>query len=233
MLPSPADFSTVMSSMGVHSDNHVVVYDGSDEGIFSSARLWWMLRVFGHKHVSVLDGGLNEWVNQNNDLETIEVSDSIDGNGINTDFNATMPAPALLIPHADMKANISEAASAQFQIIDARGRARFDGTTPESRPGLRGGHMPHAISIPFTSVLNPETKKMKAPDELDSVFATAGIDGLKPIVASCGSGVTACVLALAMEHSNLDAAPITVYDGSWTQWASDLECPVVLTQTPE
>jgi thiosulfate/3-mercaptopyruvate sulfurtransferase len=211
MLPAPAAFASAVGGMGISNHSRVVVYD--QRGIFSAARLWWMFRVFGHDDVAVLDGGLPAWVASGGALEA--------------------GAPALVTPvsftaayRADMVRSLADMltnlATNKALVVDARAAGRFDGTVPEPRAGMRSGHIPGARSLPFSAVL--ENGRMLPPEKLRARFAAAGVDGGKPVVASCGSGVTAAVLSLAMVVAGLPEAAI--YDGSWSEWGSRDNTPI-------
>ena len=212
MLPSPEKFASRMRKMGIGDGKRVVVYDSY--GLFSAARVWWMLRVFGKEDVAVLDGGLKKWKAEARALE--------DGPPIKPqDRHFTARFNSLMVRD---KAEMQKALAAGTQVADARGPGRFTGAEPEPRPGLRGGHMPGARNVHYAKLVN-EDGTLKSPDEIRAVFAGSGIDPTKPVVTSCGSGVTAAVLALGLaEIGNQKTA---LYDGSWTEWGSDPDLPAV------
>ncbi|MDP4822868.1 MAG: 3-mercaptopyruvate sulfurtransferase [Aestuariivirgaceae bacterium] len=212
MLPSPEKFSSRMRKMGIGDGKRVVVYDSY--GLFSAARVWWMLRVFGKEDVAVLDGGLKKWNAEGRPLE--------DGPPIKPqERHFTARFNSLMVRD---KAEMQKALAGGMQVADARGAGRFTGAEPEPRPGLRGGHMPGARNVHYAKLLN-EDGTLKAPDALRSIFAEAGIDPAKPVITSCGSGVTAAVLSLGLaEIGNQKTA---LYDGSWTEWGSDTDLPAV------
>jgi thiosulfate/3-mercaptopyruvate sulfurtransferase len=209
MLPSPSIFAAAVSAMGVGNDSHVVVYD--QRGLFSAARLWWMFRVYGHDQVSVLDGGLPAW---------IEAGGPVEGGPAlpkGADFVADF-RPELVAGIGDLRANLASGAAL---VLDARASGRFDGSVPEPRPGVRGGHIPGAVSLPFTDLL--VHGKLRPPAELRERFAAAGV-GDRPVITSCGSGVTAAVLTLGLMVAGLPTGAL--YDGSWSEWGSRLDVPV-------
>jgi thiosulfate/3-mercaptopyruvate sulfurtransferase len=203
MLPAPGAFAEAASALGLSSDLDVVVYDSF--GIRSSARVWWTLKVMGIERVQVLDGGLRVWKASGLPLET-GAPRPPSPVAAQVRFDRTR-----LRNHEDVAAALASGAA---QIVDARGAPRFRGEAPEPRPGLRSGHMPGARNLPFDQLLTPEGR-MKPPVALAEAFREAGVDLARPIVATCGSGVTASVLALALE---VLGAPAAVYDGSWAEW---------------
>ncbi len=212
MLPSEQMFATAMSQAGIRNENHVIVYD--TQGLFSAARMWWMLRVFGHLNVSVLDGGLLKWKAEGRDVTTEE------------EVWPSSEYTANLMP--DMVRVIEEVAEVSKTgcacIVDARGATRFAGQVPEPRAGLRAGHIPGSNNIPYASLLEPPHQTMKDKASLKAIFAAADIDGTRPVITSCGSGVTACILALAMHELGYD--DVSVYDGSWAEWGAREDVPV-------
>jgi thiosulfate/3-mercaptopyruvate sulfurtransferase len=197
--------------MGVNPGSEVVVYDA--HGLFSAARVWWTFRAMGHGAVQVLDGGLPAWVAEGRPLEAGERSPAPGG------FEAR-PDAGLVRDLARVRAAL---AGRGEQLLDARSRARFLGEVPEPRPGLRSGHMPGALNLPFDEVL--ESGRLLGPAELQLRFAGAGVDLGTPIVTTCGSGVTAAVLALAL--ARLGAWRTAVYDGSWSEWGALDDTPIV------
>lgn len=210
MLPSPEQFAEQVSALGLGSDCRIVAYDGM--GLLSAARVWWMFRVFGHDNVAVLDGGLPKWLRESRPVAS----------------GPAKPAPRPFTPHfrPEMVRNWQEmlaASKAGSQMIDARSGGRFAGTEPEARAGLRGGHIPGASSLPYTTLLKPD-QTMLSPTDLERRFHDAGIDPAKPVIASCGSGVTACVLALGLYE--IGAQDAAVYDGSWTEWGGREDLPI-------
>lgn len=206
MLPSPEKFSSRMRKLGVGDGNRVIVYDAS--GIFSAPRIWWMLRVMGVEDVAVLDGGLPAWKTAGLPLE--------DGPPIAPfprHFTARLYRD-LLIDAPGMRARIADGGRG---VIDARPAGRFRGAEPEPRPNMPSGHMPGAVNVPSSQLLNAD-HTMKSADELRALFVGAGVDLRKPLVTTCGSGVSACALALALARIGCWGAQ--VYDGSWCEWTS-------------
>ena len=202
MLQTPEEFSRNMSALGIREDMTAVIYE--QEGVYSAPRAWWMLRTYGMQNVFILDGGLRAW------LET----------GLPTEFGTVQRAPAQLHAkfHAEAVKNfaqIQQLIAAHGQILDARSAARFAGTAPEPRPGISSGHMPGSTSVPFTELV--EDGRLKPAEKLLNLFREKNVDTQKPITVSCGSGVTASVIALALEVSG--ANNVTLYDGSWAEYA--------------
>jgi thiosulfate/3-mercaptopyruvate sulfurtransferase len=206
MVPTPGKFARMVGALGVSNATRVVFYD--QHGLRGSPRGWWMMRLFGHDQVAVLDGGLPAWVKENRPVESGE---------------APAPAPARFVPdfRAAMLAGIGDVkrivADGSALILDARAKGRFDGSAPEPRAGLPAGHMPGAANVPVSEMAGPDGRA-KDPATLRAIFAAAGATGGRPVVTSCGSGVTACVLAFGMVRAGLPEP--AVYDGSWTEWAS-------------
>ena len=208
MLPTAADFAFAMQQLGISSSTHVIAYDSY--GLFSAARCWWMFKVFGHDKVSVLDGGLKKWRAEDRTTSAEEPLPIKHGN-----------LSAIL--HAEMVGNINQVATTTAQIADARSPTRFRGEEPEPRPGVKPGHMPSAHNAHYSSLLAADGT-LKPQAELAQSFASAGIDTKKPIVTSCGSGVTAAIPSLAL--TELGVKDHTLYDGSWAEWGAS-EMPIV------
>lgn len=214
MLPEPKGFAAAMSELGIRRDDIVVVYDTKELGIFSAPRVAWTLRLFGHPTVHILNS-FKLWVDQGLPTETGELY---------TVECSTYPIPELDESKVASFEDVREIAKDHnkegaegIQILDARSAGRYSGKDPEPREGLSSGHMPGSINIPFTELLDPETKAFKSPEELHKYFAAKGVDPSKPVVSSCGTGVTACVVDAALEiaeYGSPDARK--VYDGSWT-----------------
>lgn len=212
MIPKPADFAAAVSALGIGNDHHVVCYDSY--GLMSAARAWWMFRLFGHDRVSVLDGGLAKWKREARPIDGKPVAP------VKTNFTARF-RPELVRAKGDVKANI---ASQTAQVLDARSAGRFRGADPEPRAGLRGGHIPNSSNLPYNQLIGSDNTVLPAA-ELKAKFAAAGIDPAKPVITSCGSGVTACVLALGLHL--IGAGEVAVYDGSWSEWGLPGDTPVV------
>ena len=202
MLPTPEDFSRSMSALGVGDNTTIVVYE--QESVFSAPRAWWTLRTFGARHVHILDGGLRTWIDANLQAESgpVHRAPSI--------FHATRNPQAV-----KTLAQLKEELANRQQILDARSAARFNGTAPEPRPGLSSGHMPGATSLPFTELV--EDGRLKPEEKLRQLFLAKQIDLQQPITTTCGSGVTAAVLALGLEIAG--AEDVSLYDGSWAEYA--------------
>jgi len=212
MLPSSTKFASRMKKMGIGDGMHVVAYDS--EGLYSAARVWWMFRAMGHEEVRVLNGGLKKWKAEGRALEDGEPRRRSERH-----FTARLNAE-LVRDVADVKRLIGSKAA---QIVDARAAARFEGSVPEPRAGLRSGHIPGSRNVPFASLLEADGTLKGAP-ELRAIFAKAGVDAGKSVVASCGSGVTAGVIALAL--AVLGRPDAAVYDGSWTEWGGNPALPI-------
>jgi thiosulfate/3-mercaptopyruvate sulfurtransferase len=211
MLPSPEKFARAVGALGIGDGDRVVVYDV--RGVVSAARVWWTFRAFGHGEVCVLDGGLKKWRAEGRPLESGTPSP------IGRRFTARL-RPALVRDLEAVRANLATGAA---QVIDARSRGRFAGTEPEPRPGLRGGHIPGSLNLPYDELYRPDGTLL-SPDELRAAFAKAGLDATRPVITSCGSGVTASVLALALYR--LGREDVAVYDGSWSDWGARDDTPV-------
>ncbi|XP_063282576.1 3-mercaptopyruvate sulfurtransferase [Pelobates fuscus] len=205
MLPSEEKISEYAGHLGISNNNHVVVYDASDFGSYSAPRLWWMFRVFGHPQVSVLDGGLKAWMKEGYPLKSGK-----EPRPKPVEFQAKLNV-SQVVGHEEMVENMEKKT---FQLVDARVNGRFRGLEPEPREGIEPGHIPGAVNLPFPSFLNEYG--YKSTDEMKHLFQEKGIDLSSPLVASCGSGVTACHIALAAYLCGKEDTAI--YDGSWVEW---------------
>ena len=212
MLPPADKFASRVKKMGIGDGMHIVVYDS--EGLYSAARVWWMFRAMGHEEVRILNGGLKKWKAEGRPLEDGEPRPRQQRH-----FSARLNAE-LVRDVADVRGLIGSKA---VQIVDARAAARFEGSVPEPRAGLRSGHIPGSRNVPFATLLNANGT-LKPAAELEAIFAKAGVDPARPVVASCGSGVTAGVVALAL--AVLGRTNAAVYDGSWTEWGGDASLPI-------
>lgn len=210
-LPQPDLFQATMRSLGINNSDHVIVYDNSL--LRSAARGWWMLRVMGHPQVSVLDGGLEAWKQAGGPLEAGAPS-FVEG-----DFEARFQ-PELFRSKSDMLDIVQRGGPL---IVDARGAPRFNGDVSEPRPGLASGHIPGATNVPFSSLYSGDGL-LKPKEELKSIFAQCAVDADQTLITSCGSGVTACNLALALHELGNDR--VAVYDGSWVEWGSSKDVPI-------
>ena len=212
MLPTPESFSRTLAALGIGDDMDLVVYE--QESVFSAPRAWWMLKTFGAAKVYLLDGGLRAWIDA----------------GFPTDAGAVHRTPATFHAHLHRNAiksldQIKKMIAAQTQIVDARSAGRFQGVLPEPRPGISSGHMPGAISIPFTELV--EAGRMKPAEKLRQVFATKRVDLNQPMTTTCGSGITAAVVALGLELAG--AKQVSLYDGSWAEYATHPEATIEKT----
>lgn len=212
-LPSAERFASRMQALGLGDGSRIVLYD--DSAVKTAARAWFMLRMFGANHVAILDGGLGAWTAAGHPL----------AKGVETRRHRHFTAwsdPAQVRSKAQVLANIASKAE---QVVDARGAARFTGAMPESRPGLAPGHIPGSLNVPYTALYKPDGT-FRSPAELREVFAAAGVDLSRPVVTSCGSGVTACVVAFALHLIGKD--DVALYDGSWAEWGADPATPKAL-----
>jgi thiosulfate/3-mercaptopyruvate sulfurtransferase len=213
MVPSAGRFAKKMAEYGISNASRIVFYDQQPN--FRSARALWLMNLFGHDEASVLDGGLTKWVHEGRAVET----------GM-----AAVPTPTIYVPSlratrlrglGDMRRNAETHAEL---VLDARPAGRFNGTAPEPRPNLPNGHMPGAVSVPASDMVGAD-KVFLAPAALRARFAAAGVDGTKPVVTSCGTGVTAAILTLGLRVAGLPEGAL--YDGAWTEWASQADTPKV------
>ena len=202
MLPTPEDFSRSMSALGVGDNMTIVVYE--QQGVFSAPRAWWMLRTFGAQRVYVLDGGLRAWTDSGLPIESGPVHRAT------ASFHARLHREAVV----DLS-QLKDRLIRHQQILDARSAARFKGIAPEPRPGLSSGHMPGTTNIPFTELI--EDGRLKPAEKLREYFSTQNVNLQQPITTTCGSGVTAAVIALSLEV--VGAPNVALYDGSWAEYA--------------
>lgn len=204
MLPSPAQFADAVGKLGISEDMTIVIYD--EQGLFSASRVWWTFRTFGAKDVRILEGGGAKWRAEKRHIEA----------GVTrrnpTTFNASFDPTAV----ANFDTVAARSRDRAAQILDARPAPRFNAEVPEPRPGLRSGHIPGSTNVPVGLV--SEDGVLKSPEELRQLFAEKGVDLTRPIITSCGSGITASTLALALHQAG--ASNVAVYDGSWSEWGA-------------
>jgi thiosulfate/3-mercaptopyruvate sulfurtransferase len=212
MLPQAADFAADMTRLGLNDSDTLVIYDGSGVNL-SAARVWWTFRSFGHEEVAVLDGGMGKWRAEQRPVEQGTVT-LPPGN-----FTARLEARAV----RDLAAIRSNIVNRSEQLVDVRSRGRFQGVEPEPRPGLRGGHIPGSINLPFTELVNPDGT-MPPREALRRKLTEAGVDLDRPVIATCGSGTSACALVLSL-HS-IGHSRTAVYDGAWAEWGARADTPV-------
>jgi thiosulfate/3-mercaptopyruvate sulfurtransferase len=212
MVPTPGRFAKLMGAMGVGNDSRVVFYD--QKGLASAARGWWLMGLFGHDNTAVLDGGLPKWLKESRPVQ---------------DGEEAVPGPRQFRPDyragqlrgvGDLLRNVQTGAEL---VLDARAAGRFTGAVPEPRAGMRSGHIPGSVSLPYTELLQADGTFRPA-GEVRGRFEAAGVDGSRPLVTSCGSGVTACILTLGLRIAGFPEG--AVYDGSWTEWGGRSDTPI-------
>jgi thiosulfate/3-mercaptopyruvate sulfurtransferase len=211
MMPTPGEFSRAVGALGIGDGETVVVYDGT--GIFSAPRAWWMLKAMGHRSVKVLDGGFPKWKREGRAIESGPAKPA-------AKFFTAIPRPEIM---RDFDAVMGIVKDKSAQLVDARSASRFRGEEAEPRAGVRGGHMPGAMNLPWRKLV-AEDGTLKSAAELRSVFA--GLDADKPIVTTCGSGISAAILMLGL--AEIGRGDVALYDGSWTEWGGRAEAPVLV-----
>ncbi len=214
MIPPPEKFSSRVRKLGLGDGNRIVVYDANG-GAMAACRVWWMFRLYGHEDVSVLDGGLPKWLAEGRPTDDLPP--------VPKERHFTPRMNNFLVRTVDQL--IENCNSGRELVVDARGAERFAGTADEPRAGLRKGHIPKSVNLPFNRLMDKDANfAMRPADDIRKCFEDAGIDFKSPVVASCGSGVTACVIAFAGYLIGKDE--IAVYDGSWSEWGSRHDTPI-------
>ncbi len=211
MAPTPEKFMSRLRAMGVGDGHQVVVYDGA--GLFSAARVWWLFKLMGQQNIAVLDGGMPKWQAEGRPTEDLPP--------LVRDRHMTVRRQNHLVK--DVTQVAAAAKLGDYTILDARAAARFRGEAPEPRKGLRGGHIPGSQNLPYTELLN-EDGTMKSPETMRDILLAAGVDLSKPVITTCGSGITAAILNLALER--IGKTDHALYDGSWTEWGASPTVPV-------
>lgn len=210
MLPGPAQFGEAVGTLGIGDGDRIVVYDSA--GLYSAPRVWWTFRIFGAEQVFILDGGLPQWKAEGRPLETKEAKPTPKV------FHAEMNVSAVALLTDVRMAFINDG----VQVVDARSAERFAGRAPEPRPGLRSGHMPGSFNVPYDRLI--ENGRLVAPKRIEAAFKEGGVDLDKPIITSCGSGISAAILTFALQ--SIGKEPKGLYDGSWSEWGSRPDLPV-------
>lgn len=217
MLPDEKNFAAKVSSLGISSNEHVVVY--VHPKCFSGPRVWWMFKAFGHENVSVLDGGLTAWKAAGGGTVCNEPCPIVTPGNFKSNLS-----PVHYINVDDVLQIVNTGSS---QIVDARSKGRFEGTVPEPRAGLEGGHMPGALNLPFTALLQEDLTTFKSPVEIRDAFKEAGVIFGAKIVLTCGSGVSASVLAMGLTLLGQELQSCPIYDGSWSEWGGRSDLPKI------
>jgi len=212
MMPQENYFSEKISSLGINNTDQLIIYDMY--GMFSAARIWFMFKAFGHKNVSLLNGGLPEWINSNG-----EISNKIKKYK-KSNYKAVLNK-SLIVNYEDVLDNIK---SNKYNLLDARSPERFLGRDNEPRPGMKSGHIPKSKNLFFNNLINQDSKKFLNKKEIKNIINNLEIDDKKEIICSCGSGVTACILKFAIELIDKDKN-IKIYDGSWSEWGTKEDSP--------
>jgi thiosulfate/3-mercaptopyruvate sulfurtransferase len=212
MLPDATTFGEAVGALGIGDGDRIVVYGG--KYLSASARVWWTFRVFGHERVAVLDGGFPRWREEGRPVESGEARPAAGR------FTARF-RPELVASLDDVRRNLE---THRMQVLDARSAGRFAGTEPEPRPGLRGGHIPGSLSLPYDRLFRREDATLLPAADLRRLFEDARVEPGRPVVTTCGSGVTACVLALGLQL--VGRHDVAVYDGSWSEWGGRADVPV-------
>lgn len=218
MLPKPEKFASRMRRLGIGDGKKAIAYD--TQGLFSAARAWWMFRIFGHDDVAVLDGGFPKWK-----AEGLPIDADPPGQPQERHFSARFQS-MMVRGKTDV---LNAVTSGKAQIADARSPGRFTGAEPEPRPGVRSGHVPSAANVHYATLLKPDGT-LKSPQEIAQVFAAAGVDVKKPVITSCGSGITAAILTLGL--TLIGAKDHALYDGSWSEWGAATDTQVETGATP-
>ena len=211
-IPNVNQFEKSMNELGLKNTNHIVIY--SKDGIATSPRVWWLLKIFGHQKISILNGGLKAWIDIKGQTEKGQY-ENIPASNFKANYNNNF-----FCTTEEVKASMN---SNNSQIIDARSQGRFNGTEPEPRKNLQSGHIPGSKNLPYQSLLDEKGRLLEI-NQISEILSKAGIDTDNPIISTCGSGVSACVLALALEI--LGKNNWKIYDGSWTEWGRRRDTPI-------